>query len=254
MMLTHKEYKAEDLKVSVYKNRKELGIAAAFYVADKIKTVLKKKDEVRIIFAAAASQREFHQELLKIDDIQWERVVAFQMDEYHTLPESAPQRFGNFLKESLYGHKNFKAVHYMSSDLLEYEELIKEAPIDIVCMGIGENGHLAFNDPPVADFNDSKVLKEVELDNICRQQQVNDGEFESIETVPEKAVTLTIPTLLSAKYLSVVVPGLSKAKAVEKTLFEKIDTSCPSTILRKQTNCELFLDTDSSKNVMRKIK
>ncbi|MEP2447054.1 MAG: 6-phosphogluconolactonase [Balneola sp.] len=253
MMLTHKEYKAEDLKVSVYKNRDELGIAAAFYVASKINTVLKKKDEVRMIFAAAASQREFHQELLKIDDIQWERVVAFQMDEYHTLPQSAPQRFGNFLKESLYDHKNFKAVHYLSSDLLEYEELIKEAPIDIVCMGIGENGHLAFNDPPVADFNDSKILKEVELDNICRQQQVNDGEFENIQAVPEKAVTLTIPTLLNAEYLSVVVPGFSKAKAVEKTLFDPIETNCPSTILRKQINSHLFLDADSSRNVINKL-
>lgn len=252
-MLALKKYKAENLKISVYKNRKELGVAAALYVADKINTVLKKKDEVRIIFAAAASQREFHHELLKIDDIQWERVVAFQMDEYHTLPESAPQRFGNFLNKSLYSHKNFKAINYLNTDLRKYEELIKESPIDIVCLGIGENGHLAFNDPPVADFDDKEILKEVQLDDICRQQQVNDGEFESNEAVPEKAVTLTIPTLLNAEYISVVVPGSSKANAIEKTLFDPVDTNCPSTILRKQINSHLFLDTDSSKNVINKI-
>jgi len=248
------EYKAEELQISVYDNRGNLGVAAAAYVGDKIKKVLETKDEVRMIFAAAASQREFLNELLKLEGIPWEKIVAFQMDEYHTLAESVPQRFGNFLKESFYSFKTFKAVHYIDSDLYKYEKALKEAPIDIVCMGIGENGHLAFNDPPVADFNDKKVIKEVELDTICRQQQVNDGEFENVEAVPVKAVTLTIPTLLDAKYLSVVVPGSAKANAVEKTLFDKIDTSCPSTILRKQSNCRLFLDADSTKNVIDRLR
>ncbi|MGF1671393.1 MAG: 6-phosphogluconolactonase, partial [Balneolaceae bacterium] len=165
---------------------------------------------MRIVFAAAVSQNEFLEELIKIESIPWDKIIAFQMDEYHTLPQSATQRFGNFLKQHLFNHKNFKRVHLMDENIQEYKKLINESPIDIICLGIGENGHLAFNDPPVADFNDPEVIKEVELDGICRQQQVNDGAFDRIEKVPEKAVTLTIPTLMSANILSTVVAGGSK--------------------------------------------
>jgi len=247
-------YKANAMDVSVYKNRDELGIAAAHHVGTRIKELLEEKEEVRIIFAAAASQREFLTELLNLIDIPWNRIVAFQMDEYHTLPKSAPQRFGNFLEKAFFRFRDFKEIHFMSEDIEEYERLLNESPIDIVCMGIGENGHLAFNDPPVADFQDQKIIKEVDLDDICRQQQVNDGEFETIEDVPNKAVTLTIPVLLDAKYISVVVPGNTKAKAVYNTLFDEISEACPASILRTKSNAKLFLDTESSKLIMSKIK
>lgn len=241
------KYKTDELEVLVYQDRKQLGMAAAHMVGTRINQLLKEKDEVRIIFAAAASQCEFFTELLNVPDIEWQKVVAFHMDEYHTLPTNASQRFGNFLDGVFFRFIDFKAIHYMTEDLLAYQELISEAPVDICCLGIGENGHLAFNDPPVADFDDPEVIKEVRLDEICRQQQVNDGEFNDIKDVPKKAVTLTIPTLLSATYLSVVVPGLTKAEAVEGTLLGDISTSCPASILRKHPNAKLFLDTHSAK-------
>jgi glucosamine-6-phosphate deaminase len=132
-----------------------------------------------------------------------------------------------------------------AGEIDRYSGLINEAPIDIVCLGIGENGHLAFNDPPVADFNDPETVKVVSLDETCRQQQVNDGCFPSIESVPEQAITLTIPTLLSAQYLFCSVPGPTKKEAVRKTLHDPVSEKCPSTILRTHNHCNLYLDPDS---------
>lgn len=236
----------------MFETRQAMGQAAAWFVAEQIKRVLEHKETVRMVFAAAVSQTEFIEEFLNHEDIPWQKITAFHMDEYHTLPEDAPQRFGNFLKERLFRHRPFGAVHYMTGDIEKYAQLINEAPIDIVCLGIGENGHLAFNDPPVADFNDPKTIKEVELDHICRQQQVNDGEFEHIEEVPTKAITLTMSTLMKADCLSVVVPGASKAEAVEKTIYGELSTSCPSSILRTHPNAALFLDLFSSQKIMEK--
>ncbi|MEX2362101.1 MAG: 6-phosphogluconolactonase [Balneolaceae bacterium] len=241
------------LKVEVSPERETMGKSAAEYVGNQIKKVASEKGHVRVIFASAVSQQEFLSELLMIDDIPWEKITAFHMDEYHMLPADAPQRFGNFLKKHLFRHKRFGEVHYMENDLQNYARLINEAPIDIACLGIGENGHLAFNDPPVADFNDPETTKEVKLDEICRQQQVNDGAFSQIDDVPETAVTLTIPALIKTEFLSVVVPGATKAKAVAYTLFHPISTEWPSTILREHPYAKLFLDTHSAKNILEKI-
>jgi len=243
----------DSLPVAIYNSRKQLGDAAAAFVGARINEVLEIKDEVRIVFAAAKSQREFLTGLLELPDIAWEKVVAFQMDEYHTLPTHAPQRFSNFLEDLLFRFRKLKAVHYMTEDIKKYEELISEEPVDIVCMGIGENGHLAFNDPPEANFNDPYVIKEVSLDETCRQQQVNDGEFDKIDLVPKKAITLTIPTLLNADFVSVVVPGKTKQKAVHATLFNSVNTKWPSSILQKQSNAKLFLDVDSAALIMDKL-
>jgi|TARA_R100000963_G_C4637589_1_gene101502 glucosamine-6-phosphate deaminase len=250
---TIKKYIAGKLKVFFFESRQSLGEQAAQDVAERIKKVSDEKESVRMVFAAAVSQKEFLEELLKIEDIPWQKITAFHMDEYHTIPNEAPQRFGNFLKEHLFQHKPFGAVHYMQSDFEAYSNLIDEANIDIICLGIGENGHLAFNDPPVADFKDPKVLKEVELDQICRQQQVNDGQFKTLEDVPETAVTLTIPTLMKADYLSVVVPGSAKAVAASKTLFHPVSEECPSTVLRLHPDAKLYLDNHSAKNIIEKI-
>ncbi|MEX2605154.1 MAG: 6-phosphogluconolactonase [Gracilimonas sp.] len=248
----YRNFTVDKLKVEVFSDRNKMGKYAALYVADQIKGVAKEKEVVRVVFASAVSQKEFLGELLKIEDIPWDKIIAFHMDEYHTLPESAPQRFGNFLKEHLFKYRNFGAIHLMNNDLEEYAQLIKEAPIDIICLGIGENGHLAFNDPPVANFGDGEVVKKVVLDDVCRQQQVHDGAFESISHVPKTAVTLTIPVLMEADFLSVVVPGESKAGAVKKTLYDPVSTECPATILRFHPDVKLFLDTDSAKNIKQK--
>lgn len=179
------------------------------------------------------------------------------MDEYVDLEDTAPQRFGNFLKERIFDHFDFRSVHYLNGNIddLEkecdrYAKLLEDYPTDIVCMGIGENGHLAFNDPPVADFNDTRKVKVVDLDLACRQQQVNDGCFASLDMVPTKALTLTIPVLMSAKVISCVVPGSTKAQAVFNTLTRPIDTAFPSTILREHNATVVFLDPDSAKYIL----
>ena len=242
-------------KVNIYESRKLMGEAAASRLAKEIDAVLKNKKEVNIVFAAAPSQNEFLTALF-YEPINWEQVNAFHMDEYISLDENAPQRFGNFLKERLFEKFNFKAVHYLDgnvediqSECKRYSTLLENHPIDIVCMGIGENGHLAFNDPPVANFNDPEKVKVVTLDLPCRQQQVNDGCFARLEEVPTQALTLTIPALMSAKVINCVVPGSAKATAVLNTLTKPICSDFPSTALRNHNGAILFLDMDSSRYI-----
>ena len=252
MSLLH-EFNKEKLVVKIYDSRSSMGKAAADEVAAVVNKKLEQKDEVRMIFAAAPSQSEFLASLIQ-KNIDWSRVVGFHMDEYVGLKAGAVELFGTYLRNHVFEQVEFKRVHYFNpiySDLDEecrrYEKLLKEKEIDIVCMGIGENGHLAFNDPPVADFNDPKYVKVVELDEACRMQQVHDGCFPTFDEVPTHALTLTIPALLSATFKSVVVPGSSKAVAVKKTLNDEISTECPATILREQENTVLFFDIESAK-------
>ena len=162
--------------------------------------------------------------------------------------------FGNFLKAHIFGLVPFKSVNYIDittadpdAEAERYGRLLEANPTDIVVMGIGENGHIAFNDPPVADFNDSRLVKPVKLDDICRRQQVNDGCFARIEDVPTHAMTLTVPTLVRAPYLFCIVPAPTKAKAVYETLNGSIDEHCPASILRLHDNAILYLDNESSK-------
>ena len=242
------QFKVDSMSVEVYRNRQEMGRAAASKVASSIKKALSEKGEVRMIFASAPSQNEFLQHLKLECDIDWSKITAFHMDEYIGLDANAPQRFSRYIKENLFDEVKPGHVHYIENNINaeteceRYAKLLVEAPIDIVCMGIGENGHLAFNDPPVANFHDTQAVKIVELDLICRQQQVNDGCYNQIDEVPTHAITLTIPTLLSAKELSVVVPGPTKRNAVYSTLHDAITTACPSTILRHHNQCMLLLD------------
>lgn len=239
----------DHLKVQVYEDRVQMGKAAAEDFGKKLKPLLKQQAEVRAIFAAAPSQNEFLHHLIQQPNIDWQRVVAFHMDEYIGLPSNAPQSFQAFLKEKLFRHLPFKAVHYIdgqakntATTCQKYEELLKIAPIDLIALGIGENGHIAFNDPPVADFEDNVLVKVVELDQMCRQQQVNDGAFEAIAKVPTHAITLTIPALMQGQFLYCIVPGERKAKAVHRTLHGAISTDCPASILRKHTDAVLYVD------------
>lgn len=250
---TKKSFKIDRLKIVLCKDEVIMGQNAARYVAHAIKSVAEKKQEVRIIFAAAVSQLLFYKHLITTPDIPWQRITAFQMDEYHSLPADASQRFGNFLYEHLFRHRPFGKIHYLHDDIEHYGHLIKEKPVDIVCMGIGENGHLAFNDPPVADFNDPQAIKKVTLDDQCRNQQVHDGQFQHIDEVPTKALTLTIPTLLDAKFISVFVPGSNKAEAVANCFSKPVSTEYPASILRTHPQAQLFLDQKSAKKLMKVI-
>ena len=206
-----------------------------------------------MIFAAAPSQNEVLASLALDCEIPWNRVNAFHMDEYIGLSADAPQGFGNFLKEHIFGLAPFKSVNYIDisakdpdKECERYAALLAEYPTDIVVMGIGENGHIAFNDPPVADFKDPKAVKPVLLDEICRNQQVNDGCFATIDDVPKYAITLTVPTLFAGDYLFCIVPAATKANAVKATLCGEIGEACPATILRRHKNAILYLDGDSS--------
>jgi glucosamine-6-phosphate deaminase len=239
------------LHVRIYENRAELGKAAGSHVADKMKELLHSSGRIRMVFAAAPSQNEFLQTLKSTEGIDWSRVTVFHMDEYIGLAREAPQRFGTFLCERLFDEVKPGKVHLIDSsgdideECRRYAGLLGEAPIDIVCLGIGENGHIAFNDPPVADFNEKSLVKSVELDQPCRQQQVNDGCFASLQDVPTQALTLTIPALFSGAHLYCIVPGKTKTAAVHRTLNGSVSTECPSTILRQHPDCTLYLDTDS---------
>ena len=194
-MLT-KTFKADMLSVNVYDTRKNMGEAAAADIAACIKKLLAEKEEIYMIFAAAPSQNEMLEALVAEEGIDWGRVHALHMDEYVNLPADAPQGFGNFLRRAIFDKVPFASVNLIGTDAdseaacARYDALLTEHPVDIVCMGIGENGHIAFNDPHVADFNDPLKIKKVDLDQKCRQQQVNDGCFASIDQVPTHALTL----------------------------------------------------------------
>lgn len=247
-----KEIEKDNLKIQVLNDRALLGSMAAEAVYKQILTLLAAEPSINMIFAAAPSQNEFLNTLLE-KDMDWSRINAFHMDEYIGLDKDAPQGFGNFLKSRLFSHVPFRSVNYINgnnsdvaAECLRYESLLNEFPPHIVCMGIGENTHLAFNDPHVADFNDKTKVKVVDLDRECRQQQVNDGCFSTIDKVPEYAITLTIPTLFSGKYLFCMVPGEKKAKAVHHTVTQEISEEYPSTILRRHPHARMFTDAQSA--------
>lgn len=250
-MATTLQNQVDQLKVKVFATRAEMGAAAAADAAACISELLSAQDIVRIIFAAAPSQNEVLAQLVADKSIDWSRIDVFHMDEYIGLPVGAEQRFSTFLTQHLFDQVKPRRVNLiddrdgLDAALERYEALLKEAPIDIVCLGIGENGHIAFNDPPVADFNDTKIIKPVELDDACRQQQVNDGCFPTFDDVPETALTLTIPALLSGKHLFCVVPGKTKSEAIKNVITGDITTACPASILRRHPDCTLYTDTDA---------
>lgn len=247
--------KKDNLTVKVYDTRSDMGLAAGKEIADCIKELLKTKDELNMIFAAAPSQNEVLEYLANDKTIPWEKINAYHMDEYVGIDKTAPQGFAMFLKNALFNKVPFKTVNTLDStadpdvEAERYSKLLKENPVDIVCMGIGENGHIAFNDPHVADFNDSKLVKKVDLDDVCRMQQVHDGCFATLDDVPKYALTLTVPALAAGKYQFCVVPAATKANAVKNTVYGEISEVCPATILRKLDNAILYCDSDSGKFV-----
>lgn len=248
--------KADSLEFRIYDSRRAMGEAAAQDVTDAVMSVLANKEICNMIFAAAPSQMEML-EALAGKDLPWGRIRAFHMDEYAGLDGNAPQGFGNFLRAALFDKCPFGRVEYIcgTADDLEaecrrYGLLLKQNPADIVCMGIGENGHLAFNDPHVADFTDELSVKLVTLDETCRTQQVHDGCFASLEEVPRQALTLTIPVLTRPKRLFCVVPGHTKARAVSDAVRGPISENCPASILRRCGNAVLYLDPPSAEHLM----
>lgn len=249
-----KEIKKDNLNIKIYPTRAEMGEGAAKDIKNAIANILKEKSEINMIFAAAPSQNEVLAALVADKEIEWGRINAYHMDEYIGLPADAPQAFGNFLRHRLFDLVPFKNVNYIDASATDsqgecerYSALLEANRPDIVVMGIGENGHIAFNDPHVALFNDKETVKAVSLDLICRNQQVNDGCFARLEEVPMLALTLTIPTLVNTDHIFCIVPAATKAWAVNETVRGEICERCPASILRTHKDATLYLDPDSSR-------
>jgi len=247
-----KQIQIDKLCVQIYDNRSQMGQAAALVLRERMLQLLAQKEAINMIFAAAPSQNDVLAALVADPAIPWDRVNAFHMDEYVNLPMDAPQGFANFLQRHLFEKVSFRSINCLNCEAADpqiecdrYAALLASHPTDIVVLGIGENGHIAFNDPDVADFNDPQTVKIVALDAICRQQQVNDGCFDRIDAVPTHAMTLTVPTLVNAPYLFCIVPGPTKAKAVRQTLYGSVSESCPASILRQHGGAILYLDEES---------
>ena len=238
-------------RVFVASSRDAMGKLAAADVGSEINKLLMEQDIVRIVFAAAPSQSTLLASLSKDSTINWSKISAFHMDEYIGLPVGTPQRFGEWLRSVIFDRLPFANVHLIEPDddpalaCHHYSELLQQAPVDLCLLGIGSNGHLAFNDPP-ADLNDPVPVKVVTLDLDCRQQQVDDACFNRLEDVPLRAITLTIPTLLAADRLFCCVPSTLKAAAVRSMIHDEISGASPATALRLHQNCTVYLDADSA--------
>ena len=233
-----------------------MGTAAARRFHQLVKKTLAEKAHCRVIFGCAPSQDEFLAALVreaKTSLESWKRVEVFHMDEYVGLPESSEQSFRVYLRRGFLDHVETARFHPIrgeasspAAEASRYASLLAAGLIDVVALGIGENGHVAFNDPPVADFSDPVLAKVVELDEMCRQQQVNDGCFSDIGLVPRSAITITLPVFAGAGNLCAVVPGPRKAKAVRDAVLGPIGPTCPATVLRTHPRSELFLDLEAA--------
>lgn len=251
---THPDvWQVDTLAVRLFDDRWQLGSQAGADAAACIRDLQTRKDEINIIFASAPSQNELLDTLREAPGIDWSRINAFHMDEYVGLPADAPQNFGHFLKTRLFDFVRPKAVFYLDGNATDpaeecrrYAGLLRQYPADLVCMGIGENCHIAFNDPYQADFDDPEFVRQVALDNKSREQQVNDGCFARFADVPAGALTLTVPALLAAPVVFVVVPGPTKAAAIRHTLREPVSNAYPSTALRRHPDATLYVDRHSA--------
>jgi len=247
-----KSFTAGQLTVGIYKTRDDMGFAAANDISEALKTFLSKKPEVNIMFPCAMSQMDFFKYLFSMPGIEWERVNGFVMDEYMGLSPDNPQALIYFANQNIFDKAKFKnnfAFNTANPDFegesKRFSEILEKHPLDIACLGIGENGHLAYNEPHVADFFDPKLAKIVYIDDKSRNQAVHDGVFPTVEDVPRAAITVTIPAMLRAEYISAVVPTKYKQNAVKGTIYGEISTQCPASILRVKQS-RLYVDSDAA--------
>jgi glucosamine-6-phosphate deaminase len=250
-----KEFKKDNLVVRIFETPIELGVAAADLAAGLLKKAIAEKGFANLILATGASQFLFLENLQKME-IDWKKITVFHLDEYKGLPETHPASFRKYLKERILEAVKPKMVYYLEGDAADidsevkrYEGLLKNHPIDVACIGIGENGHIAFNDPPVADFNDPFLVKVVQLDEACRRQQFGEGWFPTMNDVPKEALSLTITAIMASKNIVCTVPDERKAEAVKNTLYGEIKTTCPASILRTHLHATLLIDRPAASKI-----
>jgi glucosamine-6-phosphate deaminase len=241
------------MRVEVHPDRPALGRAAARAVAAEIRTLLARDGEAGVIFASAPSQDEFLAALRAMPDIDWRRLTAFHLDEYVGMGPTHPASFRRFLTDRLVDHVPVRAFHGLDGEAKDlavecarYSGLLRGARPGLAILGIGENGHLAFIDPPLCDFFEPKDVRVVELDEACRRQQVNDGAFARLEDVPRRALSLTVPFILSVPRAVAIVPGPAKRAAIEAAVRGPVTRACPASILRRHRDATLFVDEDSA--------
>lgn len=241
------------LPVHQHETISELASHAAEAAAAVLAEGIRARGEAAAIIATGNSQDLFLDHLMARSDVEWDKVTLFHMDEYLGLSADHPASFRRYLMDRVARRVGPAAVHLVEGDAAEpikecerYGTLLASAPIDLCCLGIGENGHLAFNDPPVADFEDPRLVKIVRLDAASRLQQVGEGHFPDLASVPAYALTLTIPALFLARRVLTIVPEKRKAEAVRRSLRGPVSTDCPGSYLCTRDNAELFLDADSA--------
>jgi glucosamine-6-phosphate deaminase len=247
------EKKVDGLLISVFQTNDDLGKGAAAEASDVIQRAARERGEANIIVATGNSQLSFLTALRQDKNVPWSKVNVFHMDEYIGIDPNHPASFPNFLRKHFLSHVTVKAFYPVSGEVgsveetcAEYARWLHEHPADLCACGYGENGHLAFNDPPFADFKDPVWIKVVRLDETSRRQQVGEGHFRNLSEVPTHAITLTIPALLVARRVLCVVPEARKAEAVYRALRMPIREDCPGSILRQTPQAHLFLDRDSA--------
>jgi glucosamine-6-phosphate deaminase len=247
-----RQFSVDQLQIRVLADRDTCGQAAAVFVSEHIRRVLNERDDCAVAFAAAPSQVEFLDSLAEQIGIDWDRVISYQIDEYIGVDDDDPRRLYNWMDRHLYCKKRPGQIRCMNplagdpdAEAMRYGELLKQRPIDICCQGIGQSGHMAYNDPHVANFQDMHAVKVVQIDQTSREQQVTDGTVDRVEDAIASAYTLTIPTLLRAAVQSVVCPGKVKAPSVHRTLTKPLGIKWPATALRAHDHAVMFVDSDA---------
>lgn len=240
------------MDLRIYPTRKEMGEASAALAAETLLDLIMRDGRAVAVFASAVSQSQFLEALAADARIEWDKVIVFHMDEYIGIGPNHPASFRRFQHDYMWSRLKPGAFHELNGDARDvdeecarYADLLDREKPSLCFAGIGENGHLAFNDPP-ADFNDPQLVRVVELDEVCRMQQVHDGAFKNLEDVPRSAITLTVPALVRIPRLILNVPGTNKAEAVQKTVEGPVTPDCPASILQRHPNATLFVDQDAA--------
>jgi glucosamine-6-phosphate deaminase len=253
MTIAIKTLQIDSLPVRIYETQADLAREVARTAHDHLTDVLAQKGSAAVILATGNSQIKFLEQLISLGGIDWSKITLFHMDEYLGIDANHTASFRRYMRERVEARVKPRVFNYIEGDAplpldecARYTRLLGAQTIDLCCLGIGENGHLAFNDPPVANFNDPHKVKLVQLDRACREQQVNEGHFPNLAAVPPYAFTLTISALCSAQKMLCIAPEKRKAKAVFDALRGPVSTACPASVLRKQPHATLFLDKDSA--------